>query len=130
MLASRGEIIAGSGCTLLARVLDSSGQPLQVSEVAAITVNVFDMTTAIQTTAIQYSATALSPLAPQVSSVLTTLTTGPMWTADAVGYNFNLTLPGTAFPNGATSYQVVVAITPIVGGTVMMLWELAADYVY
>jgi hypothetical protein len=120
-LAIHGEIIAGSGCTLLARLLDNTGNPLQPTEVASINVTVFDMST----------SAVITEIVPTVTAVLnSTVTTGPMWNADSTGYNFTLPMPGTAFLTGGTSYQVVVAVTPIMGSPTLILFNLECDSVY
>lgn len=43
--------------------------------------------------------------------IFNTLQTSSIWTVDCVGYNFLANFPGTAFPNGDTTYSIEITFT-------------------
>ena len=53
-------------------------------------------------------------------TILSSLSTGSVWTIDSTGFNFVDTVPPTAFPAGDTEYQIEYKIT-LTGGEVFWL---------
>ena len=89
--------------------------PLTPSDVASVVRRVFTTSD---------GAVVLGPTTLDVSScVLSSLSTGTIWTADATGFNFVDTVPPSAFPDGETEYQIEYKIA-LTGGEVF--WLLVA----
>ncbi len=80
------------GHDLSARVTDSEGNALEQAAVSSVSIEVFDRDTNLQIG---------ETLNPAVDDVIEELQTNPIWTADAVGYNFSVTVAGAFFPPAA-----------------------------
>ena len=118
MIAEQKQIIEGSPLAYLARVVGIDGVLLQQAEVASIRAQVFNRTTAVET----YDDDDVSVS----GSVFDELQTDdPRWTADKIGYNFAVVIPGAAFPDGSSRYQIEFTITPAVGDPFYLLARVA-----
>ena len=119
-----GNVTPGSPVALLARVEDENGNLLTTSTTSTVTAVVTDLNT----------LDAGTPISLDVAdTVQSMLTVNSQWTADAIGFNVAARLDGNHFPNGSTTYQVVVTIVPTVntGGSAFKLaWELQTDDIY
>lgn len=115
-------------CILLGRITAADGTGaatggagegnwIKQADISAITCKVFDRSVSGSTPTTVSITTAAILDTPVTSSVL--------WTQDAVGYNFEFTLPATAFPS-AHSYQVEVKITTTGGAVAYGKWEGSA----
>jgi hypothetical protein len=102
-------ITENSPVVLLARVTDATGSLLVSSTVSSILVSVWDRESGIEI------VPEYHPLPTAV--IHNTLQTDARWTADSIGYNMEVVIAGTYFPEGNTTYQVEVNLTPTNGGS-------------
>src|SRR5262245_22566968 len=86
----RKEIFENSGCTVLSRVLGHNGEPIVRADISTITCKVRDLTsdTAVASPAVTVNSAAFNALQ----------TDDPRWDADSEGFNFEHSLPASAFP--------------------------------
>ena len=124
-----GVVYQNRSATMLARVVGKDfsgstvtgeGKQVQQADLSTITCAVYilsDETTAIITPAITISAV-----------IFNALQTPAIWTGtvDATGYNFDHTLPITAFPTGAKRYRVEYKFTTTGSTTFTLAFEVDA----
>jgi hypothetical protein len=109
------QVVAGSGLTLLARVLGTDGMPIATSAVSTIGVVVTNVPDDVITLTGQPTVAA---------TVSPTLQIDPRWNEDAVGFNITLPLPPWAFPTGDRTYRVDATITATAGAVAKVLWNV------
>jgi hypothetical protein len=115
----QAQILQHSAVTLVERIVDGNGNPITAAAVQAIAVNVYDR----NATGTTYTAS------PSPASVISA--TLLPWSTDAIGYNAKVVLPGSAFPNGNTTYRVEIVITPEGGlDSFYVAWDLQCVAVY
>ena len=117
-----GNAVENSGVTLLARLLGNGGTPVTQASLASIAYTVTDLNQG--TVIVTGSALTISQV------IFDTLQLAPVWTKDAVGYNFLAALPGSLFTNGGDTYQVDVVFTPVTGNPFRQSWQLVLQTVY
>ena len=121
-----GTVFKNGSAILMARIVDAVGQPI---DQAAIT-------------AIEYSIYELDPCRPDVLAAISghngasltvedvvfdVLQTDPLWTVDAVGYNFRHEIDVStteAFPKAGAQYQVRYELTPTAGQKTIVRFQL------
>ncbi len=123
-----GTVFKNGSATLLARVVGADGAAITRAEVASICYTVYlldDQDPDQQTSLAGHAGIAL-----QASDVLyDALQTGPIWTRDAVGYNFKHVLEVSshkAFPTAGRSYRIVYALTPTAGQVILVRFRVHA----
>lgn len=111
-------IIENSTVVLLARVLDSAGEPITPTSIASIAVRIFDADAGDEVTP--------APSVEVADAVHETLQQGDArWTVDGTGFNVEVVLAGANFPNAAT-YQVELRFTPVTGPAFYAVFQLQA----
>jgi hypothetical protein len=116
MKVYKDTIIENSAVALLSRVRNDDGDVIVAADVESISVKVWDK---LEGTLV--STTAVDPL----EAVYDTLQTGPRWTEDDDGYNVEIKLAGSNFPDGDRTYRVEALFTPTLGSAFYVLWDLA-----
>ena len=128
----KGEVNEDGSATLLNRVCAETGSstpivgegyPVKQADLASISYSIFDTydgSTVVSAQALTVSAVIFDTL--QQAS-------GPIWTADAQGYNFRHALPATSFPNGNRVYRYEAKLTFASGDVAWALWDLTAQEV-
>lgn len=122
MIVTGGLIAAGTGVTLLARVVGNLGVPVTRASLSAVSWLLTNLAT---------GATAAGTF-PVAGTVYDALQVGdPRWNADATGYNFLGQIPAANFPVPSgpaplagpvpVRWQVAVTITPVAGEPVRWL---------
>lgn len=101
----RGSIWQGAPTPLLARIRSVNGSYLTQASLSSITYAVFNLTGNTPSTVLSSGTLTIS------SVVFDSLQTDARWTTDSVGYNFRVTIPGSAFALAATLYRVEVTFT-------------------
>jgi hypothetical protein len=118
----KGRVIENSPAVLLRRVTGVAGTILTSEDIDAISVKVWNS---------DYS-TLVTTLTPDKADVVyddLQTTDTSRWTLDSVGYNWALTMPGTAWPAAGT-YAVEVKVTPTAGDAFYLLWRVEATNIY
>jgi hypothetical protein len=116
----KGRIIENSAVVLLARVRDSMGTLIDPDEISTIVAKVWDRLTSTLVATNTLSAN---------DCVYAELQEGDVrWTQDDEGYNVEIKLDGSNFPEGDRTYRVEVKIDPAdeygAGEAFYLLWDL------
>lgn len=111
---------------LLARLVDSAGQPLQQAGVAAAEYSIYELDPCRVD---HQSAVAGHEAVPLDvgQTIFNTLQTGGLWTVDDVGYNFRHEIDVSedeAFPTAGVHYQVRYELTPVAGQKTIVRFQL------
>ncbi len=123
-----GTVFKGGTATLLARVVGNAGTPITAAEIAQITYSIYllddDDPDWCAVVAGHDDVTLV------VAAVVTNqLQVNPLWTVDAVGYNF-CHVPdisaAAAFPTAGRQYLVQYRLMPAAGATILLRFRLSA----
>jgi hypothetical protein len=123
-----GTVFKNGSATLLARVVGAEGAAITRAQVASIgyTVHLLNEQDPDQ----QASVAGHTEVALQASDVLyDALQTDPLWTRDAVGYNFKQVLDVSshqAFPTAGRSYRIVYELSPAAGQVILVRFRVHA----
>jgi hypothetical protein len=104
-----------TGPTLLARLKDNFGIYVIQDAITSITYSIRDIL--IPGTLVSGGSLTV------VTVVFDTLELAPIWTVDAVGYNFKWPLAKTLIPN-SEKYRVEIKFIPITGEQFFLVYEL------
>jgi hypothetical protein len=117
MNITKAIVIENSCATLLARIRAEDGSYPVQADISTVTCKVFDLDTSTEISP--------APTFTAASTVFDTLqTSDPRWTVDATGFNFAAKLAGSNFPEGDTTYQVEIKITPVSGNAFYVVYDL------
>ena len=123
-----GTVFKGGTATLLARVVGNAGAPVTAADIARITYSIYllddddpDRRDAVS---------GHDDVTLDVAAVVTNrLQVDPLWTVDAVGYNF-CHVPDVsaapAFPTAGRQYLVEYRLVPAAGATILVRFRLNA----
>ena len=123
-----GTVFEGGTCTLLARIVDSSGACLAPSALATLTYSVYllDDDDADRRTPVAGHDAVTVPIA---GVVLDQPRVDATWTIDTIGYNFCHLLDvsaSPAFPTAGRKYLVEYRLTPSSGQVVLLRFRVNA----
>ena len=111
-----GLIAAGSPVSLQARVLNDIGTAINAAQVSSVNATVTDLS----------AGTVGAPISLNVAECFGG--NNQPWPVDSSGYNVAIRLDGSNFIKTATTYQVVISITPSAGGSAFnVIWQLQTD---
>lgn len=113
----KGVVFERSGASVLGRIVGHDGQRITRASVSAMQYEVWDVEASP-------AARVAGPTTLVINSVVfDALQLDARWTLDAVGYNFRLDLPASAFPD-AKVYRIEVRLTPLAGQVFRFAFEV------
>ena len=124
----QGAVFKNGSAILLARVVGPTGAAVTPTDVASLRYSVYllDEQDPDQQTPLA-GHTGVSLAASGV--VYDTLQTDPIWTRDAIGYNFRHVLDVSAhaaFPTAGRAYRIVYELTPASGQVILVRFRVHA----
>lgn len=102
-----------TAASFLARIVGNSGANIVSADIAGITYSVYDLTTEAQV--VSGSLTPAENIYDALKTAQNTTGFANLWTLDSTGYNFRVTMVGSAFPNGPRCYRLVFRFDPVTG---------------
>ena len=123
-----GTVFKNGSATLLARIVGAGGTNITQADIGSVAYTVFlldDQDPDARTAITGHDHVALNVAAV----VLNALGTDPLWTVDAVGYNFRHVLDVSAhaaFAVAGRRYLVEYRLTPVVGQVIVVRFRLNA----
>lgn len=121
--AVRATVWQGTACVLLGRLVNLAGQYVTQASISGISYKVVDLK--------QVPAAVVNAGIFTISSVIfDVLQTDGRWTVDSTGYNVAMLMPGSNFPNAATTYRVQVTFTQTDLNTLNADWDLQTVKVF
>lgn len=109
----------GQAVTVRSRVVDANGSALQPQFVQCWSLEVHPQGDA--------DPTPLLQSVPGGGAVVLSALSTVGWDADATGYNFRHTIPGTAFPDGGREYAVTYTLQMTTGSPVLVCARVQAS---
>lgn len=97
-----------SGCSVLARIKNNTGDYITQASLTSISAKVYDSDGALV-------ATLTPSISSSVFDTLQTSSDDSRWTKDSTGFNFRYTLAASNFASGDTTYRVEFIFTPTSG---------------
>ena len=123
-----GNMITGvarerGAASLLARVVGHDGLTIQQGHLSAIAYEVWDIEVTPPAKVVSQTEVDIA------NAIFDTLQNDGVWSADQTGYNLRIDLSAASFPD-AHVYRVDVRLTPIVGETFFVPFEVQAGKTY
>ena len=119
---SHGIIWEGTSPTLMARVLNSSGNPISQAGTTSVAYSIFDTSRA--------SKVIGSGTRTVGAVIYDTYQDDDAWSVDSIGYNFRDTPAASNFPIGGRTYRVEYKITPSSGDPYYVVFEVTTRKIY
>lgn len=114
----RATVWEDSGATCLGRFYGNDGDAITQATLTSITCKIFDLDSAIPTTATTQTVT----IASAVSDTLRT--DDDRWTVDTTGFNFEHTITDDNLATGDHRYRIEYVFTPTSGENFVAVYEL------